>query len=59
MTVVTLNNKDKTRLSAKPLYIVSDVARISCANDGQIRRWLKGDTSGRGYNKPFLQVPPG
>src|SRR5660398_66610 len=48
----------KKRSSAKPIYIVSDVARFSRASTSKISRWLEGyAVSGHEY-EPFLQTPP-
>lgn len=44
-----------TRASARPLYIVSDVARLSQASEGQVRRWLRGYATESSRYQPFLE----
>ncbi|GAB4254391.1 MAG: hypothetical protein Kow00129_15440 [Thermoleophilia bacterium] len=46
-----------TRPSAKPLYVVSDLARLSQAAPGKVKRWLCGySAAGREYDA-FLRAP--
>lgn len=47
-----------TRPSAKLLYIVSDVARLSRASEGQVRRWFMGYDRKAGGHESFLQAAP-
>lgn len=53
---MTQNISVATRHSAKPLYIVGDVARHSRASEGQVRRWLEGYVSAGGDREAFLQA---
>jgi uncharacterized protein (DUF433 family) len=51
-------NVRPSRPSAKPLYIVADVARFSRASESQVRRWLQGYSTRSGSYQPFLQAAP-
>lgn len=54
---MTSDMRTDSRLSARPLYIVSDVARLTKASDNQVRHWLKGYSMKGDQYEPFLQAP--
>ena len=54
---MTVETKAVNRPSARPLYIASDLARLSQTTPAKARRWLCGySVSGRDY-QPFLRTP--
>lgn len=50
--------KRPTRPGARPLYIVSDVARYTYASEHQVRHWLRGYSAKGAKYEPFLQALP-